>query len=236
MSENHIPIHKLPYCRKVKKWLTERYGKSKAEEIWRKTVIQYNEYIAEAPDYGGKNTGHATAIYGGMLVFALYPSLPDEPPVPELEPLVRDMFMSSFTRIGKILDLNRPSDMRLIGSIFQKVGDRDRKDAAKYPAGFMTVNEPYDKERHAARYRFTQCPNAEFAKKHELMHVLPVLCNTDFFGISELHGTLIRPCTCGNSDICDYTVVGNKNPIAAEYDIVTDDGGFLVSRKKGGSI
>lgn len=232
MAENHIPIHKLPYCRKVKKWLTERYGKSQAEDIWQKTVKQYDEYIAESPDYCGKKTSHSGAIYGGMLIFALYQSLPDKPPVPELEPLARDMFTSPFARIGKILNLNRPSNMRLIGRIFQKVGERDRKDAAKYPDGFMTVNEPYDKDHHAARYRFTQCPNAEFAKKHGLMHVLPVLCNTDFSGISELHGTLIRPCTCGNSDICDYTVVGNKNPIAAEYEIVTDNGGFLVSRKK----
>ena len=47
------------------------------------------------------------------------------------------------------------------------------------------------KEHHAASYSFTQCPNAEFAKKHGLLHVLPLLCNSDFFGISEIHGTLM---------------------------------------------
>ncbi len=34
--------------------------------------LHNNEYIAEAPDYCGKKTGHATAIYGGMLIFALF--------------------------------------------------------------------------------------------------------------------------------------------------------------------
>ena len=72
----------------------------------------------------------------------------------------------------------------------------------------------------------------EFAKKHDLLHVLPVLCNSDFFGIEQIHGTLIRCGTCGNSDHCDYCVVGSGNPMANEYEIATDDNGFLVSRKK----
>ena len=59
------------------------------------------------------------------------------------------------------------------------------------------------------------------------------MCNCDFFGIGEIHGQLIRCGTCGNSDLCDYLVVGDKNPIAAEYETITDEGGFLVSRKKG---
>ena len=38
------------------------------------------------------------------------------------------------------------------------------------PEGFVNIDTPYDKEHHAARYSFTQCPNAEFAKKHGLLH------------------------------------------------------------------
>ncbi len=59
--------------------------------------------------------------------------------------------------------------------------------------------------------------------------------NSDFFGIEQIHGTLIRSGTCGNSEKCDYCVVGNNNPLADEYEIVTDESGFLVSRKKKGS-
>ena len=46
---------------------------------------------------------------------------------------------------------------------------------------------------------------------------------------------LIRLGTCGNSDRCDYCVVGSDNPLVEEYEIVTDKLGFLVSRKKAGS-
>ena len=71
-----------------------------------------------------------------------------------------------------------------------------------------------------------------YAKKHGLLHVLPLMYNCDFFGIEQLHGKLIRKGTCGNSDICDYLVVGDRNQLAVEYETVTDEGGFLVSRKK----
>ena len=232
MADNHIPVNKLPYRKQVKKWLCERYGKDQAEAIWKRTAEHYNSYLPDLPDYGGKKNGHAMAIYGGLLIFSLYPLLPDQPPISELQDFVSNMFMGAFVKLGKIFDLNRPSNMKLINKVFKKSGDGDRRDILKYPAGFINVEEPYDNENHIARYHFTQCPNAEFAKKHNLLHVLPLMCNSDFFGIEQIHGTLIRCGTCGNSDKCDYCVVGNKNPLADEYEIVTDERGFWVSRKK----
>jgi hypothetical protein len=62
--------------------------------------------------------------------------------------------------------------------------------------------------------------------------VLPLLCNSDYFLIEQLHGSLIRHGTCGNSKVCDYCVVGDKNPLAQRYEIVTDGNGFLISRKR----
>ena len=229
-AADHIPIHELPYCRPVRKWLADRYGKE-ADRIWEKTVQNYNAYLPDLPDYGGWKNGHARAIYGGLLIFALYPALPDQPPVAELQGFVNRLFMGPFTALGKIFDLNRSFDMRLIDRVFRRSGDRDRKEFKRYPAGFVNVDEPYDREHHAARYHFTQCPNAEFAKSRGLLHVLPLLCNSDFFGIGEIHGRLIRRGTCGNSGRCDYLVVGSKNELAAGYETVTDEGGFLVSRK-----
>lgn len=232
MADNHIQINKLQYRKPVRKWLCERYGKEQAEVIWKKTVEQYNNYLTALPDYGGKKNGHAMAIYGGLLIFAMYPCLLDQPPISELQDFVSNMFMGAFVKLGKVFDLNRPSNMKLINKIFKKSGDGDRRDINKYPAGFINVEEPYDNVNHIARYHFTQCPNAEFAKKHNLLHVLPLMCNSDFFGIEQIHGTLIRCGTCGNSDKCDYCVVGNRNPLAKEYEISTDETGFMVSRKK----
>jgi hypothetical protein len=232
MAENHIQIADLPYCEPIKEWLGKRYGSDEAAEIWRKTEEQYNEYLIDLPDYGGRKNVHAMAIYGGLIIFSMYPLLPDQPPVSEIQDFVSNLFMGPFVKLGKVINLNRSFDMWLINKVFQKTGDGDRRDITKYPESFINVGAPYDKDNHIARYSFTQCPNAEFAKKHDLLHVLPVLCNSDFFGIEQIHGTLIRCGTCGNSDHCDYCVVGNRNPMTNEYEIVTDDRGFLVSRKK----
>ena len=64
-------------------------------------------------------------------------------------------------------------------------------------------------------------------KKHNLMYILSLFCNSDYWGISQLNGTLISCGTCGNSDKCDYCVVGSENPMAKEYEIVKDEDGFL---------
>ena len=229
---NHMTIEQLPYGKQVRSWLKDRYGGTEAIKIWEQVQENYQNYLPDLPDYGGSKNGHAKAIYGGLLVFALYSALPDQPPVSELEDFVQHMFMAPFTKLGKVFNLNRPRDMWLIDKVFRKSGNRDRRDAVRYPDGFINVDVPYDKEHRAARYSFTQCPNAEFAKKHGLLHVLPLLCNSDFFGIHEIHGQLIRCGTCGNSDVCDYLVVGSDNPIAKEYETVSDERGFLVSRKR----
>lgn len=78
--------------------------------------------------------------------------------------LVTKLFMSGFVKLGKLFNLNRSFDMWLINKVFQKIGEKDRKLYAQYPAWFCNISEPYDKKNHAARYHFTQCPNAEFAK------------------------------------------------------------------------
>ena len=228
----HMTIEQLPYGEPVRSWLKDRYGDTEAAEIWKQTQENYRNNLSDLPDYGGRKNGHAKAIYGGLLIFALYPALPDRPSVSELQGFVQNLFMGPFIKLGKLFDLNRPSHMRLIDKVFRRSGNRDRKDILRYPDGFINVDVPYDNEHRAARYSFTQCPNAEFAKKHGLLHVLPLLCNSDFFGISEIHGTLIRCGTCGNSNICDYLVVGSSNLIAKEYETVSDEQGFLVSRKR----
>ena len=219
------------YNRKIREWLNVRYGNEEGERIWEQTKKNFVSFYEELPDYGGKKNGHAMAIYGGVLVFALYQSLPDQPPLEEIQDFIQNLFMEPFVKLGKIFNLNRRSHMRLIDKIFKKVGNRDKKDIQKYPEGFINVSIPYDSEHQISRYAFTQCPNAEFARKHNLLHVLPLLCNCDFFGIEQIHGQLIRCGTCGNSKQCDYCVVGDRNPLTKEYETVKDGKGFLVSRK-----
>lgn len=107
------------YDSEILNWLKNRYGESEGQRIFQETKKTYQEYLKEAPEYGGKKNGHSTAIYGGLLVFALYHSLPDHPPVSELQDFVQNLFMKPFVILGKIFDLNRSFDMKLIDLVFQ---------------------------------------------------------------------------------------------------------------------
>lgn len=61
---------------------------------------------------------------------------------------------------------------------------------------------PFDKDQ-LIYYEFTACPTAEFAKKHDLLEVMPALCNPDFAGMELIHARLIRKTTCSNGCKCD---------------------------------
>lgn len=41
---NHISIDQNPYKNPVRKWLAGRYETEQAEEIWQRTVKNYNAY------------------------------------------------------------------------------------------------------------------------------------------------------------------------------------------------
>ena len=89
---DHILINELPYCQPVKDWLKDRYGVESASAIWKQVEKNYAENLKDLPDIGRKN-GHAQAVYGGMLIFALYPALPDQPPISELAETVMSVII-----------------------------------------------------------------------------------------------------------------------------------------------
>ena len=147
---DHIRLNDLPYCKDARRFLADRYGDAEAASIWDAVQRQYDAWLNDLPDYGGKKNGHARTIYGGLMVFALYTSLPDQPPIAELQDAVQQMFMGSFTKLGRVFNLNRSADMWLIDKVFRKSGNRDRRDIATWPAGFANEGAPYDREHHAA--------------------------------------------------------------------------------------
>ena len=122
-------------------------------------------------------------------------------------------FFGSFDLMGKVFDLNRKPDHRLAAGIFQKANDIRVEEIKKFPGSFRMGSCSYDKKNGIVRYSFTQCPNAEFAKRHHMEDVLPVLCNCDHLAMQAIHAVLIREGTCITSDCCDYCIVGTGIPL-----------------------
>ena len=237
MKESSLPFdrskHAL-YTKNAKKCVMDLlhryYDEQTTESSWEKIQLQYCEFLKEEPALGGVKI--TTSIYDPILIFAWYKVIPDKPALEDVQQDVFKSFMGSFETLGKIFNLNRRLDNRLAGRIFQKTSDIRVKEIGQYPASFRIGYYSYDDEKGIIRYNFTQCPNAEFAKRHHMENVLPLMCNCDHLAMQKLHAVLIREGTCVTGACCDYCVVGDRNPLAKEYDLIKSDNGLLLSIKK----
>lgn len=237
MKDKDLPIDRskhVIYTKKAKecvqKLLRRYYDEKTAAALWEKVQLKYAEFLKDEPALGGVKM--TVSIYDPILIFAWYAIVPDKPPIEEIQQDVYDCFMGGFDTLGKVFNLNRKPDNRLANRIFKKTSDLREKEIKEFPASFRMGSYSYDKEKGVVRYCFTQCPNAEFAKRHHMESVLPVMCNCDHFAMQKLHATLIRKGTCVTSDCCDYCIVGDKSKLASEFELVKNEDGLLISVKK----
>ena len=139
--------------------------------------------------------------------------------------------MSGFDLLGKLFDLNRGLDNRLANKAFKRANDPREKEIKAFPASFRMGDYAYDRASGAVRCSFDQCPNAEFARRYHLEAVLPLMRSCDCLAIRKLHVMLIREGTCGSSKRCDYCIVGDRNPLAANYENVKNEQGLIIGKK-----
>ena len=161
----------------VQKLLHRYYDEQTAAELWEKIQLQYCEYLKDEPALAGLKI--TTSIYDPILIFAWYAVIPDKPPLEEVQQDVYRSFFGSFDRMGRVFNLHRKLDNKLAARIFQKANDIRVEEIKKFPESFRMGDCSYDKENGVVRYSFTQCPNAEFAKRHHMEDVLPAMCNCD---------------------------------------------------------
>lgn len=213
----------------IQKLLARDYDSAEAETLWEKIQIQYVEYLKEEPALGGLKL--SAGVYDSILVFAYYVTIPKKPALADIQEGVYEIFMGGFNSLGRIFDLNRGFDMKLAGIIFKSALKKKEKESVKFPASFHVDQFSFDKKEGIIRYGFTQCPSAEFAKRHGLEHVLSLMCNCDHLAMSKLHAGLIRCSTCVTGNVCEYCIVGDRNPLMQEYEQITDENGLWLSRR-----
>ena len=185
MYEKDLPFDRskhLVYTKKAKKCvqklLRRYYDAETAEVLWEKIQLKYCDFLEEEPPL--KDLKITASIYDPILLFAWYAVVPDKPPLEDIQQNIFECFMSGFETLGKIFDLNRKFDNRMANLAFKSANDIREKEIEKHPESFRMGYYSYDRERGIVRYSFTQCPNAEFAKRHHMEEFLPVMCNLDF--------------------------------------------------------
>ena len=237
MREKDLPIDRSKHViytgnakKCVQKLLGRSYDAQTASALWEKIQLQYAKYLEDEPALGGLKI--TASIYDSILIFAWYAVIPDKPPLESVQQDVFDCFMGGFNVLGKVFDLNRRPDNRLANRIFKRVNDMRVKEIERFPASFRMGFYDYDRAEGIVRYAFIQCPNAEFAKRHHMEHILPVMCNCDHLAMQKIHAVLIREGTCLTANCCDYCIVGDRHPLAGAYDLVKDENGLLLSVRK----
>ncbi len=210
-------------CREIiKALIASHYPEEECENVWTRVQLQYTGYLSTwRRDLGGKKNFHngECGTYDCILFFSYWTVCRSVSSFSEIEKAYGDLFLSSFARLS-FVNANRPLYMRLLHKAFSI----SQKKCAKWKDYDMHV-EPY-KKGEPIRYYFYSCPVAEFAKEHNLLDILPALCNADYAGMELIHARLVRTKTCGSGDCCDYTICGDGHPYLKDHEEYRgEDGG-----------
>lgn len=218
---NHLPISKEMEA-VMKKRLSAKFSEVEADRYWKNILVQYEAFLADLPDFGGKKSRHngPGGTYDCISLFAYYEVLNREPLMEELYEMNCEVFLPEFKKMAGLVNANNSFLRRILRLAFVMTAKTDEG----REGGYIMKVEPYSRD--GVRYRFDRCPIAEFAKTHGYLDIMPAFCNSDYPAMEYINATLIRKYTCANSDVCDYWIVGNQSTEAKEHPKKTDEMGY----------
>ncbi len=215
-------IYTKPCKKEIKGKIALHYPPEKREQIWEKVQRQYVDFLSDwRTDLGGSKNFHngKGGNYDCITLMAYYTVCKDVTSLAEIEEMEGNLFLGAFRRM-KFVNCNKPLFKKLMYKAFQNAKKQcDKWGDFKMNVASFSPNKPI-------YYEFTSCPTAEFAKKHDLLEVMPALCNPDFEAMECIHAKLVRTTTCSNGDKCDYTIVGDKDPYLKEHPEYRDEAGY----------
>ena len=218
------------YSKECKKEILSRiaqhYPAEKVTQIFTAFQLQYADYLKGfRTDLGGKANFHngVAGTYDCIALFSYYAVCKDKTSLAEIEEMNNNLFLPAFRKLC-FVDCNKPIFKWIMHKSFLSA----KKRCDKWNDFKMNVF-PY-KKGEPIRYEFTACPIAGFAKEHDLLEVLPALCNGDFPAMELLHGKLVRTTTCGNGNVCDYVICGDQDDYLLQHEEYVDEQGYRRNR------
>lgn len=220
--ECHV-LYSKPCKRQIQEKIALHYPESEREDVWEKVQHQYVDFLSDwRTDLGGKKNFHngVGGNYDCIALMAYYVVCKSVTSLDEIEEMEGNLFLPSFRKLSKFVDCNKPLFKKLMYKAFSNA----KRQCDKWGDFQMNV-APFDPEK-PIYYEFTSCPTAEFAKQHDLLEVMPALCNPDFEGMELIHAKLVRKNTCSNGSRCDYTICGDKDPYLKDHPEYRDEAGY----------
>ena len=215
-------LYTEPCKQQIRAKIALHYPAEERENVWERVQRQYVEFLSDwRTDLGGKKNFHngAGGTYDCIALMAYYTVCREAASLAEIEEMEGELFLPAFRKL-KFVDVNKPLFRRLLHFAFQNA--RRRCDVW---GDYKMHVAPFEKGQ-PIRYEFTACPVAEFAKQHDLLEVMPALCNPDYAGMELIHARLVRTTTCANGDRCDYAICGDRDAYCSEHPEYLDEAGY----------
>ena len=219
-------LYSKPCKKEILAKIALHYPQPQRGSIWTQVQRQYETYLSDwRTDLGGKKNFHngPGGNYDCIALMAYYTICREVTSLAEIEQMEGELFLPSFRKL-KFVDCNKPFFKKLMYRAFLNA----KKQCDKWGDFQMNV-APFDPDK-PIYYEFTACPTAEFAKKHDLLEVMPALCNPDFVSMELIHAKLIRKTTCSNGCKCDYTICGDRDEYCKEHPEYLDESGYRRNR------
>ena len=220
-------LYSKPCKKQIQSKIALHYPENERDSVWERVQKKYVEFLSDwRTDLGGKKNFHngAGGTYDCIAIMSYYAVCRDVVSFREIEEIEENLILPAFHKLSKFVDCNKPFFRKLMYQSFRNA----EKQCDQWHDYEMRVG-PFDKAQ-PIYYEFTACPAAEFAKKHDLLEVMPALCNPDYMAMELIHAKLIRKTTCANGCKCDYTICGDKDPYCKEHPEYRDEAGYRRNR------
>ena len=216
-------LYSKPCKALIREKIALHYPLSRREDVWERVQRQYVDFLSDwRTDLGGRRNFHngAGGTYDCIALMAYYVTCREVTDPHEIEEMEGRLFLPAFRRLSKLVDCNKPFFRRLLHRAFQV----SQRKCGRWNDYRMHV-APYEKGK-PIYYEFTACPVADFARQHNLLEVMPALCNPDYLGMELIHARLVRKTTCSNGCRCDYTICGDRDPYIEDHPEYRDEAGY----------
>ena len=219
-------LYTKPCKKQIRAKIALHYPLSQQEAVWARVQLQYVDFLKDwRTDLGGKKNFHngKGGTYDCIALMAYYVVCKEVTSLAEIEEMEGNLFLTAFRKL-KFVNANRPFIKKLLYRAFVNA-----KKQCDTWGDFEMHIAPFEKDK-PIYYEFTACPTAEFAKKHDLLEVMPALCNPDFEAMELIHARLVRKTTCSNGRKCDYTICGDRDEFLNAHPEYRDEAGYRRNR------
>ena len=210
-------------CKKeIRAKIALHYPPAEREAVWERVQLKYAGFLSDwRTDLGGKKNFHngKGGNYDCIALMTYYVVCREVTSLAEIEEMEGNLFLGAFRKM-KFVDCNKPFFKKLMYKAFGNA----KRQCDRWGDFKMNV-APYEAGK-PIYYEFTECPTAEFAKKHGLTEVMPALCNPDFEAMECIHARLVRTTTCAFGERCDYAIVGDRDPYLKDHPEYRDEAGY----------